>query len=100
MAGTDRDLLLAILLLQAGVVSQDVLREALRDSRAAERSLLSVLRERQRLADHELTALEGLVDLHLRLHGNDLQQSLASLPPGVDVHQLIPPTRTDLAATL
>src|SRR4051812_25359335 len=100
MAGVDHDLLLAILALQAGLCSQDTLRDALRESGSTGGSVHTVLRDRQTLAEHELTLLEGLVDLHLRLHGNNLQQSLASFPAGVDVSQLIPSTRTDLTATL
>jgi serine/threonine protein kinase/formylglycine-generating enzyme required for sulfatase activity len=100
MAGADRDLLLASLVLHVGFVSEDVLREALRESGQASRSLGTVLRNRHALSELDLTLLDGLVDLHLRLHGNDLAQSLASLPSSVDLSQLVPPTRTDLAATL
>ena len=96
MASTDRDLLLGVLALQAGLLSREVLLEALRASAPTSDGLGRVLRERQLLPADEQALLEALVETHLKRHDNDAQQSLAALHPDAGT---LPPA-SNLVATL
>jgi hypothetical protein len=101
MTNTDRDLLLAVLALQTGLVRREVLLEALSASGAeGERRLGAVLREQHGLGERELAALETLGDAHLLLHGNDPGRSLAAIPNRADVEQLGQTAESPLEATL
>ncbi len=101
MTNTDRDLLLAVLALQTGLVRREVLLEALSASGAeGGRRLGAVLREQHGLGDQALAALETLGDAHLLLHGNDPGRSLAAIPNRADVEQLGQTAGSPLGATL
>ena len=82
-ADAPRDLLFGLLALQNGMVNQSQLVAAFGAwTLAKDRPLAEVLVEQHALDVAHRALLEALVDAHLKLHGGDLEKSLAALNVG------------------
>jgi serine/threonine-protein kinase len=80
---TARDLLFGLLALQNGLIGKDQLVAAFRASaREKARPLAEHLVARGELDAEQRMAVEGLVELHLKKHGGDPEQSLVCIPAG------------------
>src|SRR3954467_13736584 len=79
-ANTDRNLLFGILALQMDFISRDALVKAM-NAWVLEKakSLGQILLEQKALDSEEHDLVEALVQKHLKLHGNDPEQSLAAV---------------------
>jgi serine/threonine-protein kinase len=99
---TDRNLLFGVLALQLDFVSRDALVAAMNAWVLDKgKPLGDILVEQGRLTAARLRLLDGLVDEHLRAHGDDAQHSLAALPAAGAVRQdLADVADQDLQASL
>src|SRR5262245_50035182 len=76
----DLNLLLGVLALQMDFVTRDAVIQSMHAwVLAKHRSLGEILLERGALSPDRLTLLDALVREHLKQHGNDAEQSLASI---------------------
>ena len=90
-AGADRDLLFGLLALQLDFIDRDALVDAFhRRIGDRSKSLDRILLERGALSPSRHLLLAGLVEEHIKLHGDDPAKSLAALSP-------IGPVRADLS---
>jgi len=79
----ERDLLFGLLALQTGLIEQDQLVTAFRAwTRDKSRSIADLLVGRGDLDLDQCEGIEGMVALHLKKHGGDIEKSLAAVPAG------------------
>src|SRR5262249_40468815 len=91
-ADAPHDLLFGLLALQNGMVNQSQLVAAFGAwTLAQDRPLADVLVEQHALDVAHRTLLEALVAAHLKLHGDDPEKTLASLPAGRSTRHPLPP---------
>ncbi len=79
----DRDLLFGLLALQTGLIEQDQLVRAFRAwTRDKSRGIADLLVGRGDLDADQRAGIDGMVALHLKKHGGDVEKSLAAVPAG------------------
>jgi eukaryotic-like serine/threonine-protein kinase len=85
-ASADRNLLFGVVAVQMDFISRDALVVAMNAwALDKARSLGQILVAQNALSSQRHDLLEALVDEHLKQHGNDPQQSLATLPMAADI---------------
>ncbi len=97
-----RDLLFGLLALQIGLIEQDQLVTAFRTwTRDKSRLIADLLVGRGDLDLDQRAGIEGMVALHLKKHGSDVEKSLAAIPAGRSTCQsLARLTDVDIEASL
>ena len=97
-----RDLLFGLLALQTGLINQGALFAAFHAwTQDKGRPMAEILKEQGALDDARRALLEGLVAEHLKLHGGDVEKSLALIPAGRSTREELVGLRDDdLNATL
>jgi eukaryotic-like serine/threonine-protein kinase len=97
-----RDLLFGLLALQTGLINQGYLFAAFHTwMQDKTRPMAEILKEQGALDDARRALLEGLVTEHLKLHGGDIDKSLAAIPAGRSTREeLVGLGDDDLNATL
>ena len=90
-AESERDLLFGLLALQTGLIEQDQLVTAFRAwTRDKSRPIADILVARGDLDAAQCAGIDGMVALHVKMHGGDVEKSLAAVPAARS-------TRKDLA---
>ncbi|WP_165253415.1 serine/threonine-protein kinase [Paludisphaera soli] len=90
MAAADRDLLYGLLALQVGLIDQGQLVASFQAwTRDKSRGLADHLGDRGALDAEQRALLEGLAAQHLRRHGGDAEESLASLAVGASTREAL-----------
>ncbi len=90
-AESERDLLFGLLALQTGLIEQDQLVTAFRAwTRDKSRPIADILVARGDLDAAQCAGIDGMVALHVKMHGGDVEKSLAVVPAARS-------TRKDLA---
>ena len=98
----DQQLLFGLLALQTGLIDQGTLFTAFNAwTREKARSMAEILVEQGNLDASRRTLLEGLVAEHLKMHGGDLEKSLAAIEAGRSTRERLAQLNDcDLAASL
>ena len=79
----DHNLLFGLLALQTGLISQGALFSAFNAwTRDKTRSMADILADQGDLDDARRSLLEGLIAVHLKIHGDDPEKSLAAIEAG------------------